>query len=185
MESWCFRIFKNDFGEPPTDADLDAIMDRSKMTKVPSPQANTVDMTAANDDDSNVEDGACPSSYGFSAKAKIASLPSANDDNIISKCNAPMSTSGGDLDLGGDLASTSAGVKVGSAGATCGFKKASALSFDTTKAPSSTFLFNGVDYKALREAGFKEGESDRDIASQVTRMKKPLQQHLQQLASAC
>lgn len=135
----------------PSDADLDAIMDRSKMMAQASPPT-----PAAHVDSHSHAATANGKTHVACATSSSATLNSAPlcDGRASSAEPAVASTS-----VEGDVPSAAAMMLVDS--------KHDALSFNAEQAPMSTFLFGGLDYKALRAQGGTEGESLHDIAKQV------------------
>ncbi|GIL69869.1 hypothetical protein Vretifemale_646 [Volvox reticuliferus] len=123
------RIFRNDQGVMPTEAELDAIMDRSSMV--------------------TVTDAAVAAGTGAAAAA----------ESPVAKLDLETADSSGDLSddvdvgIGNDPSgnAAAAGAVAVPRGPRLVEQKHTALDFDAEAPPVDTFVFQGLDFRAFRE----------------------------------
>ncbi|GAX78544.1 hypothetical protein CEUSTIGMA_g5984.t1 [Chlamydomonas eustigma] len=168
------RIFKNDSGRMMSDAELEALLDRSTM--LAEQELQTLKETQR--DDAKQQQGQArvgSSSMGEAAAAaaaikmeaaeeKLAAATAAAASNAAALKNEVKAEASAQEGSGGAAAAstTAKGSSVASTSAgSLQTAKHSALNFNAEEKPLSTFMLDGIDYKQLRELQTK---GIRDIA---------------------
>lgn len=163
------RIFRNVSGAMPSGADLDAIIDRSKMMQVapnmPDPCATHIQPKGH-----LVTNVPSVSLFFSAAKAALGAAAAATASVLMPRSRDMNASIGVALRLlpGMDVASSSAGGVVSRADAMLSLDtQHSAQTYAVVQTPISTFSFCGKDFAALRGKAGKDCDSFRDIALQV------------------
>ncbi|GLC46024.1 hypothetical protein PLESTB_001026800 [Pleodorina starrii] len=152
------RIFQNEEGAMPSDAELDAIMDRSRM--VADAEAAKVKEEEEALKVKEEEGGSAAAGVGPEAGAGAA-LAADGAGTML------------DVSPGAGAAAGAGGSGSGngsSGGAALLEHKQSALAFDAEAPPVDTFMFQGMDFRALRSTAARD--SMRDIASEFWEHKR-------------